>query len=116
MLLLLTDLQSITSHKVGAADDSSSLRLLAYTDKLLSAFSQPTPIAIQETGAVIEPLSERELEVLRLIAEGASNREISIQLVIAHPTVKRHTSNIFNKLGVGSRTQAVATGRKMGLL
>jgi ATP/maltotriose-dependent transcriptional regulator MalT len=58
---------------------------LAYIDKLLSAISQPTPIPTPAPGIVIEPLSERELEVLILIAEGASNREISFQLMIAHP-------------------------------
>jgi LuxR family maltose regulon positive regulatory protein len=116
VLALLTDLQSITSHKTNPVVDNASLRLLAYIDRLLVAFPQTAPLASQQAEIVIEPLSERELEVLRLIAEGASNREISIRLVIANPTVKRHISNIFNKLGVGSRTQAVAVGRKLGLL
>jgi LuxR family maltose regulon positive regulatory protein len=65
---------------------------------------------------LIEPLSERELEVLRLIADGLSNAEIAAQLVIAHGTVKRHTNNIYGKLGVQSRTQAVARSRDLGLL
>jgi LuxR family maltose regulon positive regulatory protein len=116
MLTLLIDLQSRTSDKLGAAVDDRSTRLLAYIKKLRSAFSQPVPTASEPSGIVVEPLSARELEVLHWMAEGASNQEISIQLFIAHPTVKRHVSNIFNKLGVGSRTKAVAAGRKLGLL
>lgn len=60
--------------------------------------------------------TRRESEVLRLIAEGASNQDIAARLVIAGPTVKRHISHIFDKLGVGSRTQALAQARKLGLL
>jgi LuxR family maltose regulon positive regulatory protein len=65
---------------------------------------------------LVEPLSERELEVLQLIAEGLSNAEIAARLVIAHGTVKRHANNIYGKLGVQSRTQAVARSRDLGLL
>ncbi len=65
---------------------------------------------------LIEPLSEREQDVLQLIAEGLSNREIASQLFISLSTVKGHTSNIFGKLGVNNRTQAVARARSLGLL
>jgi LuxR family maltose regulon positive regulatory protein len=66
--------------------------------------------------SLIEPLSAREMEVLHLIATGLSNREIGDRLFIATGTVKRHSNNIFGKLGVRSRTQAVARGRDLGLL
>jgi len=65
---------------------------------------------------LLDPLSERELEVLSLMADGASNTEIAEQLVLAISTVKRHVSNIFSKLAVNSRTQAVARSREIGLL
>jgi LuxR family maltose regulon positive regulatory protein len=61
-------------------------------------------------------LNERELEVLRLIADGLSNNEIAERLVIALSTVKWHTNNLFGKLGVHSRTQAVAQAKERGLL
>ncbi|MCQ3948168.1 MAG: hypothetical protein DPW21_15965 [Anaerolineae bacterium] len=64
----------------------------------------------------VEALSEREREVLRLVAEGCSNQDIASRLVISITTVKTHMGNIFNKLGVASRTQAIARAEALGLL
>jgi len=61
-------------------------------------------------------LSERELEVVRLVAEGLSNQQIAERLVISLPTVKTHVGNIYNKLGVGNRTRAVSRARTLGLI
>jgi LuxR family maltose regulon positive regulatory protein len=68
------------------------------------------------TAALIEPLTQRELEVLRLVADGCSNQEIAGRLVLSLHTVRRHISNIFTKLGVNSRTQALAAARQLQLL
>ena len=65
---------------------------------------------------LLDPLSERELDVLRLLARGASNQEIAESLVVAVNTVKHHVSTILSKLGVGNRTHAVAQARSLGLL
>jgi LuxR family maltose regulon positive regulatory protein len=65
---------------------------------------------------LIEPLSEREIEVLQLIAEGLTNTEIAARLYLSLNTVKVHTRNIYGKLGVNNRTQAVARGRVVGIL
>ena len=73
----------------------------------------PSPAAAT---ILIEPLSPREREVLTLIAGGASNSEIARDLYISVNTVKRHVTHIFGKLGVTSRTQAVARGREHGLI
>ena len=99
-----------------------------YADKLLAAFAPPvnkqstTPaLAVGASvknpkSEMVEPLSERELEVLRLVAKGLSNREISLRLFLALNTVKGHNQKIFNKLQVQSRTEAVARARELGLL
>jgi LuxR family maltose regulon positive regulatory protein len=65
---------------------------------------------------IVEPLTPRETEVLKLIAEGMSNREIAQRLYISLSTVKRHNATIFSKLAVYNRTQAVTRGRDLGLL
>lgn len=65
---------------------------------------------------LVEPLSERELEILGLIARGASNKEVAEQLFIAEGTVKNHMTHILGKLGVRDRTQAVLKARDLGLV
>ena len=62
---------------------------------------------------LIEPLTTREIEVLKLIEAGCSNQEIAEKLVISITTVKRHISNIYTKLDVKSRTQAIAIGKEL---
>jgi len=83
-----------------------------YVAKLLAAF----PSDIPKAQPLIEPLSERELEVLRLVAQGLSNQEISERLFLALSSVKGHNRNIFDKLQVQRRTEAVARARELGLL
>lgn len=74
-----------------------------------------TPGIIRTPG-LVEPLTRRELEVLPLLSEGLSNREIAQQLVVTLDTVKKHISHILSKLGATSRTQAVTKARELGLL
>jgi len=92
--------------------------LKEYAEKILTAFKQPQNIPPSSLAPqpLIEPLSERELEVLRLIAQGLSNQEITRKLFVALSTVKGHNLRIFAKLGAKSRTEAVARARELGLL
>ena len=78
--------------------------------KVLQELSQPP-----KRRPTVDPLSERELEVLRLLAQGKSNREIAEQLVITELTVRTHVSNILGKLHLASRTQAALYALKEGL-
>lgn len=95
--------------------------LLTYTGRLLAAFEaekrkgeDKSPLI--STQPLIEPLSQRELKILQLIALGLSNREIGERLFLALDTVKGHNRKIFDKLQVQSRTEAVARARELGLL
>jgi LuxR family maltose regulon positive regulatory protein len=90
--------------------------LLAYARKLLSAFAGEGAPSSADQVPPAGILSERELEVLCLMAAGSSNQEIADELVIALGTAKRHTANIFGKLDVRNRTEAVTRARQLGLL
>jgi LuxR family maltose regulon positive regulatory protein len=87
-----------------------------YVAKLLAALADGLDTPATLSAALPEPLSQREQEVLQCIAAGLSNREIAETLVISPETVKKHTSNILGKLGVRSRTEAVARARNLDLL
>ena len=88
---------------------------LGYASELLSALGEVFITELPPAQLLIEPLTLRELEVLKLIEAGYSNQDIADKLVISIPTVKRHISNIYAKLGVESRTQAVSIGRELKL-
>jgi LuxR family maltose regulon positive regulatory protein len=92
-----------------------------YAGKLLAAFGQQNIAADLHPSAfipqpLIEPLSERELEVLRLVAQGLTNNEISQRLVLALSTIKGHNLRIFGKLQAQNRSEAVRRARELGLL
>jgi ATP/maltotriose-dependent transcriptional regulator MalT len=100
-----------------------------YVDKLLAAYEfeklkseehLDLPLTLSKgrhnSEPFIEPLSQREFEILKLISLGLSNREIGERLFLALDTVKGHNRRIFEKLQVQSRTEAVARARDLGLL
>jgi LuxR family maltose regulon positive regulatory protein len=123
-LAALFDRLSPTGRR--APSDAASLPA-AYLDRLREAFhpagssaraagrraAAPVPASMPD---LVQPLSERELEVLGLLAAGRSNREIAEELVVALDTVKKHVSHVLDKLGAANRTQAVAHARELGLL
>ncbi len=94
-----------------------------YVNQLLRAFDTREPederaeaLESSSGSKLVEPLSDREIEVLICIAEGLSNREVAQKLTISVTTIKSHTRNIYGKLDVNSRTQAVAQARAWGIL
>jgi LuxR family maltose regulon positive regulatory protein len=97
---------------------------MEYARKLLDGFGvwehermgESPSLSHTPTPKLTDPLTPRELDVLRLISQGFSNKDIAEKLVIALNTVKRHTSSIYSKLEVRSRTQAVVRARELGLL
>jgi len=96
--------------------------LLAYIDKLLGEFHKPGPVPSppseirHPTSDIIEPLSERERQVLRLLGRGLSSTEIADELVISANTVRSHIKSIYGKLNVHQRTAALERAKELGLL
>ncbi|MBN1120782.1 MAG: helix-turn-helix transcriptional regulator [Anaerolineae bacterium] len=111
--------QMLIARWLAHAGDSP---LRDYAVDLLSQFEaeQRTISAAQAEsipdGGLIEPLSEREMEVLHIMALGRTNQEIAEQLVVARGTIKAHTASIYRKLDVANRTEAVARARELGIL
>jgi len=120
MRALLLDYQRLAPRQSPGGSHPHS----GYVAKLLAAFGRPdTPLqanATPSTGnpqpTLLEPLSQRELEILRLIAQGFSNQAIAARLFLALNTVKGHNRVLFDKLQVESRTEAVARAHDLGLL
>jgi LuxR family transcriptional regulator, maltose regulon positive regulatory protein len=115
MRLLIADVRMLLEKQ----GNREGQKLIGYTDKLLAAFPQSTATQSalsNQQSVLVEPLSPRELEILKLIAEGLSNREIGERLFLALDTVKGHNRRIFDKLQVKSRTEAIARARELGLL
>jgi LuxR family maltose regulon positive regulatory protein len=87
-----------------------------FVDRILADAKSDGLLSQEPRGPIVEPLSDRESQVLRLIAAGLANREIAEELVIAIGTVKRHINNLYGKLGVHTRTQAIAKARELYIL
>jgi DNA-binding NarL/FixJ family response regulator len=114
---LLKDVASETLFTaVRAAARGESILQPSVAAKVIAQFTHMTGPSVQPAQPLIEPLSERELEVLSIIAEGKSNREIASELYITEGTVKNHVTNILGKLGVRDRTQAALKARDLGLI
>lgn len=103
------------AEAVRALADGGTLIAPSITDRLLRAIkAAPEPAGSQ--GVVVDQLTERELEVLRLMAEGYSNRQIAQLIHLAEGTVKNHISSILTKMGARDRTNAVLRAIREGIL
>jgi LuxR family maltose regulon positive regulatory protein len=123
MRLQLAECRSQMANRLRIAPGESAPRLITYTAQLLAAFDEPSAVsapqstvANRQAAVLIEPLSERELEVLRLLAAGLKYAEIAERLVISVNTVRFHVKEIYGKLGVNRQAQAVTRARELGLL
>jgi LuxR family transcriptional regulator, maltose regulon positive regulatory protein len=103
-------------YSISSSDEGSREVSTEYVQRLLAAFPIDEPKPEPTKPEWVEPLSDREIEVLRLIAEGLTNQDIAARLYITLNTVKGHARNIYAKLGVKNRTQAVAKGKAWGIL
>jgi LuxR family maltose regulon positive regulatory protein len=114
--------QWLSHEQVHRAEHVGTSPVRGYAAHLLSQFDaeRHRTMAAQEkvhlAGDLVEPISERELEVLHLIALGRTNQEIAGLLIISTGTVKAHTASIYRKLDVANRTEAVARARQLGIL
>lgn len=111
------------AHAVHAVSQGVYQLDASVIERMLGASGEPNAAPQPKTKASVAPdaleaasLTNREVEVLRLIARGATNREVADYLVISEGTVKNHLSNIFSRLGLRDRTQAVMYAREHGLL
>jgi len=113
-------LKDVSSEKlfeaIRAAERGEYFMLPSITAKVMTEFSRLSRMSPSAVEALAEPLSPRETEILRLVATGASNRDIADTLVIAEGTVKNHLTNILGKLSVKDRMQAVMKAREYGLI
>jgi len=102
---------------VQAAARGESVLQPSVATKLIARVSQlPDPPAVPRPQPLVDPLTERELDVLRAVADGLSNREAAGLLFLSEGTVKNHVTNVLAKLGVRDRTQAALRARALGLL
>jgi LuxR family maltose regulon positive regulatory protein len=116
MAALLRSLLGARQRGRLAGHDGAGIEHLHRVAAAFRPARHPDDPAVPAAGGLVEPLTERELEVLRLLAAGRRNRDIAAELVVTLETVKKHTSHIFAKLGATNRTQAVAHARRLGLI
>ena len=114
-------LKDVSSDKlteaIRAANKGEYFLLPSITAKVVSEFSRISkPAQRNQDMFLADPLSPREIEILRLVATGASNREIAETLVISEGTVKNHLSSILSKLSVRDRMQAVLKAKELGII
>ena len=93
-----------------------NLELVDRAERAEAVVSLPTPRRAELEGGLIESLTTREHDVLALVADGLSNREIAHDLAISEHTVKFHLASVFGKLGVSTRTEAVQRGVRLGVI
>jgi LuxR family transcriptional regulator, maltose regulon positive regulatory protein len=116
MAALVRSLIGARQRGRGVAGSGAATEHLHWVAWAFGPVAAPSGMTATAGGGLIEPLTGRELEVLRLLAAGRRNRDIAQELVVTLETVKKHVSHIFDKLGADNRTQAVTHARRLGLI
>jgi LuxR family maltose regulon positive regulatory protein len=114
MAVLLSE--TLEARQRGRRQDPANKVPAHYFRKLVAVLERDAADAVLPAAGLPEPLSERELEVLQLVAVGKSNRQIASELFVSVGTVKTHINNVYRKLEAHSRTQAVARARELNLI
>ena len=113
-------LKDVSGHELAAAVRTvaagGALIEPSVARKVLAEFSRLAPPTPQAAESLTEPFSEREQEILTLVARGLTNREIALKLNLAHGTVKNYVTSILGKIGARDRTQAALRARELGLI
>ncbi len=113
MTALLSEVLATRQRGASAPADAVATH---YLRRLLAALERDASGAASPPEGLLEPLTERELEVLQLVAAGKTNRQVATDLFVSVGTVKTHANNVYRKLDAHSRTQAVSRARELGLL
>ena len=116
MRALLAQLSAARPDQQHAARRIDPGYLAALLRACRQADAAPPRRSVTAPPGLIEPLTDRELEVLRLMAAGRSNQRIARDLVVALDTVKKHVTHVLGKLGATNRTEAAARARQLGLI
>ena len=106
----------VAAQRAGSGFQGAAGVPLGYLARLQRAFAAGPPAPDPVPSGIIEPLTRRELEVLRMVAAGRSNQAIARELVVTLDTVKKHVGHVLGKLGAANRTEAVARARELSLI
>jgi LuxR family maltose regulon positive regulatory protein len=106
----------IAAQRAGSGFQAAAGVPLGYLARLQRAFAAGPSAPDPGPSGIIEPLTRRELEVLRMVAAGRSNQAIARELVVTLDTVKKHVGHVLGKLGAANRTEAVARARELSLI
>ena len=106
----------ITAQRTGQAAANVPLGYLAWLQRAFDAGHPATGPGAAAVSGIVDPLTSRELEVLRMLAAGRSNQAIACELVVTLDTVKKHVGHVLGKLGAANRTEAVARARELSLI
>ena len=109
-------LRQLKKHLNTSAPIQDKAAVIGRIDDLLQQAGKAKPATAPAEQELVEPLTKRELEMLQMIADGNSNKEIASDLFVTEGTVKWHLGNIYSKMGVKRRAQAIASGRQLGII